>query len=89
MKKFIVLAGLALIAATPALARSQHRHNTAPATQNEPVGTEAYGAQNYGRTGAPAARGHIIVDGVDQGTDPDPLVRMQILRDPPIGGSGS
>jgi hypothetical protein len=85
MKKFIVLAGLALIATTPALARSQH-HHTAPAAQNEPAPAEAFGAQNYGRTEAPAARGHIIVDGVDQGTDPDPIVRMQILRDPPIGG---
>ena len=42
--------------------------------------------KTYGRAEAPAARGHIIVDGVDQGTDPDPIVRMQILRDPPIGG---
>jgi hypothetical protein len=33
-----------------------------------------------------APREHVVVDGIDQGTDPDPLVRLQLLRDPPHGG---
>jgi hypothetical protein len=57
MKKFIVLTGLALIATSPALARSQQHHHTNPAVQNEPVGTEAFGAEiHYGRADGAATR---------------------------------
>ena len=85
MKKLIIVASLALLAGSPALARPHHR--AAPAVQNEPAATEAYGAQTHNnRTDGTDARGHVIVNGIDQGTDPDARVRLQLQIDPPVGG---
>ena len=81
MKKLIMLAALSLMAASPALARSQAHH----ASQIEPVAPAAYAAQAAARN-LPVRSRDVVVNGQDQGTDPNVLVRLDLQRDPPMGG---
>jgi hypothetical protein len=81
MKKLIVLAGLALMAASPALARSKAHH----ATQIEPAAPAAYAAQPTARN-LPVRSRDVVVNGQNQGTDPNAVVRLDLQRDPPMGG---
>ena len=80
MKKFIMLAGVALMVTSPAFARSQSHH----AARTEPAASAAYAAQS---TRNVSARRDLVVNGQNQGTDPNPLVRLDLQRDPPMGGS--
>jgi hypothetical protein len=86
MKTTLILATLAAVIASPALAQqSNHRQAYVP-QWNTPA------AQSFGQATRPAQsrpvnrRGDIYVNGFNQGTDPDALVREQLLRDPPHGG---
>jgi hypothetical protein len=81
MKKFIMLAGVALMLTSPAFARSQSHH----AARTEPTASAAYAAQS-GTNVATRSR-DLVVNGQNQGTDPNPLVRLDLQRDPPMGGS--
>ena len=53
--------------------------------------TPALAAQSH-RNGIAPTTGptypHVIAGGRDQGTDPSGLVRLDLMRDPPFGGSG-
>jgi hypothetical protein len=77
--KIILAAVILLSAASSAMAASKH----SAAQTYVPQWNDA--AHSYARapqiSAAPA--GHVIVDGMDQGWDPDPLVRLDLLRDPP------
>jgi hypothetical protein len=81
MKKLIMLAGVALMVTPPAFARLQSHH----ATQIEPAARAAYAAQS---TRNVAPHRDVVVNGQDQGTDPNALVRLDLQRDPPMGGAG-
>lgn len=77
MKKFVIGASLLLaMAATPALAKTQHV-----------TADQAYAAANSGPVTADesglTARGPAVIS-FDQyrGWDPDPNIRFQLLRDP-------
>ena len=84
MKKFLVLAGLALLVSSPAMARSQHKIVAPAQSVNDPATANAYSAPAYGsQYGNPP--GHVVVGGVDQGTDPDSRVRLMLQMDPPYG----
>ena len=89
MKKLLVLATLTAAFASPALAQQVHHQRPANGPQwNEWAPTQAYGfagTPNY-RPQVTNPRGDIIVNGENQGTDPDPLVRLNLQRDPPHGG---
>ena len=81
MKKLIMLAGVALMVTSPAFARSQSHH----ATRVEPTASAAYAAQS--NANAAARSRDVVVNSQNQGTDPNPLVRLDLQRDPPMGGS--
>jgi hypothetical protein len=94
MKKLVatvsLAAGLTAVVASPALAQSgRHRHVArAPYAASSPFG--AYAAAPYGsyRPVRPSTRGsHSVYDvrGNRVGSDPDPLVRDQLARDPTQG----
>jgi hypothetical protein len=83
-------AGLAAVIASPALAQNgRHRHVVrAPYAASSPFG--AYAAAPYGsyRPARPSARGSSSVydiRGNRVGSDPDPIIRNQLARDPTQG----
>jgi len=67
MKKYLLTAALAVLAASPALAASQHRAVNRAATANE-----AYAAVQ----GSDA----VYDNGKYLGADPDPAIRQDLLR---------
>jgi len=84
MKKLVTAFVLATLVATPALARPYHpRESVAvravgPLAVGEP-GYRAYAADN----GANVHRGPAVISyGVNAGWDPDPNIRLQLMRDP-------
>ncbi len=87
MKKFLVLAGLALLVSSPAMARSQHKTVAPAQSVNDPATANAYSTPVYGAYGSQYGNppGHVVVGGVDQGTDPDSRVRLMLQMDPPYG----
>ncbi|HXD46601.1 MAG TPA: hypothetical protein VN655_15850 [Pseudolabrys sp.] len=70
MKKLVLGAALALIAASPALAQGGHHR----ATRLDNVRAQAMPALDNGA---------VIVDGRYAGTDPDANVRLQLQKDLP------
>lgn len=71
MKKLVLGAALALIAASPALAQGGHHRNV---TRLDTVRAQAM--PSFGD-------GAVFVDGRYAGTDPDPNVRLQLQKDLP------
>jgi opacity protein-like surface antigen len=85
MKKLLVMVTLVSAIASPAMARPV-QHHAAQWNSNYSSAANAFGQAGVNVRGQSAAsRGHIIVNGNDEGTDPDPLVRMELRRDPPNG----
>jgi hypothetical protein len=82
-------AGLAAVIASPALAQNgKHRQVRAPYAASNPF--SAYAAAPYGsyRPARPSARGSSSVydiRGNRVGSDPDPIIRNQLARDPTQG----
>ena len=70
MKKFIIAAAFAVVAASPALAATQQYRNAAPVDSSYANG--AYASYND-----PDA---VVVDGKVVGRDPDAFIREQLLR---------
>ncbi|MFA6264790.1 MAG: hypothetical protein WC670_03620 [Pseudolabrys sp.] len=68
MKKIILAGALAIVAASPALAATRHHPHRA-VTANQ--------AYAY----VPAAGNTVVDDGQVLGTDPDPFIRGQLLRE--------
>jgi hypothetical protein len=87
MKKTLILATLAAAIASPAFAQQSRHHQAHVPQWSQPTARDAFGSatQPY-RSQAATPRGDIIVGGENQGTDPDPLVRLQLQIDPPHGG---
>jgi hypothetical protein len=84
MKKTLLLSALAVAFATPALAQPSHQQHYVPGW-NTPA-AQAFGLATPYRSRLANPRGDIYVNGFNQGSDPDPVVREQLLRDPPHGG---
>ena len=80
MKKTLILAALAATIVSPALAQQKHQLSTDVPRWNDSATARTYRSQVYNSVS------HIFVGGRDQGTDPDPRVRLQLQRDPPYGG---
>jgi hypothetical protein len=77
MKKLVTALTLATLAATPAFATTYHRaHAPASPMASEPNGAYAAAPGNYG-----AGSGVVIEGGKVVGQDPDPNVRLQLLKD--------
>jgi hypothetical protein len=75
MKRLLIVASAALLLAAPAFAQTQGSKAKAPAATT--------GQSQKAAPKAPAARGpnDVYCGGQYLGSDPDPTVRMQILRD--------
>jgi hypothetical protein len=82
MNKVLILAGLVAVAiSSPVLAKPAHHHAK---SVNDPATAQAFAPAGTDITNP---RQHIIVNNNDQGTDPDPRVRLMLQIDPPIGGT--
>ena len=73
MKKLVSALALAILAASPALAATHHKHAQTSTSQEA---TSAYATTNDANA--------VIVDGKVVGADPDPNVRPNLLRDPQL-----
>ena len=92
MKKLMIGLALTAMAASPALAAGKYHRATASEAQASdnaivtgstmPAGADAYAYAPDTTYMAPAP-GAVFVQGEYQGADPDPLIRLQLLRDPP------
>lgn len=89
MKKLVIALALSAVTAMPALAQVYPTAGNPDYTGNDQVtgstgrgafSAFAYVAKPRQAYGAPAA---VYVNGEYQGADPDPNVRLQLLRDPP------
>lgn len=88
MKKLMTALALAALVASPALAgssksadspKSKARMSAQQSYAAGNTGYDAFAAADSGLTiGGPA----IFVDGVYAGWDPDPAIRLQLMRDP-------
>jgi hypothetical protein len=85
MKKLVTAFALAALVATPAFAKNNHpRQSAAPQTAGSAGGYGAYAAADVTRYG-PAA----FVYGAYVGSDPDPNIRLQLIREYPfLQGNG-
>jgi hypothetical protein len=77
--KLFVAGAILTMAASSAMAASKH------AAVTHQFGRDATSAYAQSQATAAPRTGHVIVDGQDQGWDPDPLVRLKLLTDPPHG----
>jgi hypothetical protein len=82
-KTAFALVGAVILGSAPALAGQTHRHAPATAHSWTIPASQAFASARTGRF-ATAPRNHIIVNGLDQGTDPDPNVRLMLQVDPPF-----
>jgi hypothetical protein len=86
MKMTFIIAALTAAIATPALAQTHHQRSSYAPQWNEAAPTQAFGQALHPGQRFVTPRRDIVVGGEDQGTDPDPIIREQLLRDPPHGG---
>ena len=82
-KTGFALVGALILGSAPALAGHNHRHASMMAHSWTSPASKAFASARTGRFGS-APRNHIIVNGLDQGTDPDPNVRLMLQVDPPF-----
>jgi len=84
--RVVALAGFAVIAANPALARTKHhKMHTACVTRPQPF---TWGEIITDRTPRPNGCSPAVYQyGRYVGQDPDPFIRQQLLRDPQTGYS--
>jgi hypothetical protein len=77
MKKLVIGTSLAvaMLAASPSFAAVHHSRLSA----QQPYATDAYAAAD-----STAGRPAIVVNGVYAGWDPDPAIRLQLMRDPSV-----
>jgi hypothetical protein len=84
-KTTFALIGTLIFGSAPALAGHAHRHVHAMSRNWSAPAGHAFGQARPDRFMSSQPE-HVIVNGIDQGTDPDPLIRLQLLRDPPHSG---
>jgi hypothetical protein len=72
-KLVLISLGIATLVATPAFAQKQHRAQA----------TDAYASAHPAYTGSLTYEGRVI------GTDPDPSIRSELLRDAPTYTTGN
>jgi len=77
MKKILTAVALTALIASPAMAKNARHYNQ----QQSWVGTEAYASADYNY----AVPGDVIVGGQIVGHDPDPNVRLGILKQAETG----
>jgi len=77
MKRLILFAAIAAVAATPALARNHHKAHHRHYARNYVVPGGAYGY--YARAGATSPC--VYVNGYYAGCDPDPNVRQSLVNE--------
>lgn len=77
------LAGLAIAAADPALARS--RHKVRPVCANPPAHSWLEGLLFNGKPQPNGCAPPVFAYGEYVGQDPDPYIRLQLARDPETG----
>jgi hypothetical protein len=82
MKKLVIALALVSLAASPALAKKYHKRVIAdPAYQ---AADQAYAyAPDHTYDASPGISQPVYAFGQYQGADPDPFIRLQLLRDPP------
>ena len=85
MKKLAIALAITTLAITPAFAKSKHSQKSTTQTTGDPSGSDAYA---YAPADQSQMRGHdvsqtVYAFGQYQGADPDPNIRLQLLRDPP------
>lgn len=83
LKKLMIGVALAGLATAPALANqsmSRHRTSAAYGAYGGTPGSDAYAMDDSGAMAAGPPP--VYEDGQYQGTDPDPFIRQQLLRDP-------
>jgi len=78
MKKLALALAIVVLATSPALAKKYHKRTTDEV--NEQMARQAYASVGDHAYNSPYA---VYAFGQYQGTDPDPFIRLQLLRDPP------
>lgn len=82
MKKLMIGLALTAAAVTPGFAAG-YQYRAADTTVGGPTIAAGAGAYAYAPEVAMPAPGAVFVNGEYQGADPDPQVRLNLLRDPP------
>jgi hypothetical protein len=88
MKKLVIALALASLVASPALAKKYHKQVTTDASDQVAdqgyAGNQAYAyAPGYNGSVGTSYPNPVYAYGQYQGADPDPNIRLQLLRDPP------
>jgi hypothetical protein len=85
MKTFIIALALVCVAASPALAKKDQKQQQQQQMTDNP--SDASGYEAYASVPAhksPTAKSQAVyLNGEYLGADPDPFIRMQLVRDPP------
>lgn len=87
MKTLVTAAAMAVLLASPAFAQSQSAPENRPDAIVYPMSPQVMSDVEPEAAGAYASSpnsgyGTVIVDGRAVGSDPDPRIRLQLLRDP-------
>lgn len=77
MKTFILALTVVVLATSPALAKKRQKQLTQPEQQ---IAYQAYASADHNGYANSYA---VYAFGQYQGADPDPFIRLQLLRDPP------
>jgi hypothetical protein len=83
MKRLAIALAIAALTAAPAFAKSKpSQKNETPAAGN-PADAYAYAPNGRAPLAGQNTSQSVYVNGQYQGADPDPFIRLQLMRDPP------